>query len=114
VTLNGKTAAEYILDLGELHESAAVRINGNDAGILWSIPYRLRVGKWLKPGDNTIEIEVANLMANRIRWMDQQKIEWRRFHEINFVNIAYRPFNASGWPVLPSGLAGPVTLSATY
>jgi hypothetical protein len=61
-------------------------------------------------GDNQIEIEVANLQANRIRWMDQQGKVWRNFHEINFVNINYQPFDASGWEVMPSGLTGPVRL----
>lgn len=108
--LNGKPASDYLLDLGKVCESARVRINGGDAGIVWSIPFTIRIGKFLKPGQNTIEIEVANLMANRIRWMDQQKMEWRRYHEINFVNINYLPFDASAWLPLPSGLAGPVTL----
>ena len=37
-------------------------------------------------------------------------VSWRVFHDINFVNVAYRPFDASEWPVLPSGLLGPVGL----
>ena len=108
--LQGPLAPDYLLDPGKVCESAAVRINGMDAGIAWSIPFTLRVGKYLKQGRNSIEIEVANLMANRIRWMDRQKIEWRRYHEINFVNIDYKPFDASGWRTMPSGLQGPVTL----
>ncbi len=108
--LPGITASDYLLDLGKVYESARVRINGSDAGIAWSIPFSLRVGKLLKAGNNAIEIEVANLMANRIRWMDQQRMEWRKYHEINFVNINYRPFDASAWLPLQSGLAGPVTL----
>jgi hypothetical protein len=109
--IQDKKVSDYLLDLGQLHESALVKINGREAGIVWSIPFTLRVGKFLKPGLNTIQIEVANLMANRIRWMDQKNIEWRKFREINFVNINYKPFNASKWEPLPSGLAGPVTLS---
>jgi hypothetical protein len=31
--------------------------------------------------------------------------------EINFVNINYQPFNAADWPLQPSGLLGPVTLT---
>jgi hypothetical protein len=108
----GQKASDYLLDLGQLHESALVKINGHEAGIAWSLPFTLRVGEFVKPGLNTIQIEVANLMANRIRWMDQKNIEWRKFREINFVNINYKPFNASKWETLPSGLAGPVTLSA--
>ena len=88
-----------------------MRNNGQDAGILWSIPFTTRIGKLLNPGLNTIEIEVANLMANRIRQMDQQKIQWRNFHEINFVNYHYKPFDASAWDPMDSGLLGPVTIT---
>jgi hypothetical protein len=108
--LSGNLAGEYLLDLGRVCESARVRVNGQDAGILWSIPFTTRIGKFLKSGTNTIEIEVANLMANRIRQMDQQKVQWRNYHEINFVNIEYKPFDASGWKPMNSGLLGPVRL----
>ncbi|MBC8053430.1 MAG: glycoside hydrolase [Sphingobacteriaceae bacterium] len=101
---------EYILDLGKVHESARVWVNGHDAGILWSIPYQARIGKYLKKGKNTIKIEVANLMANRIRDMDKKGIQWRKYHEINFVNINYTAFNAAIWKPQPSGLVGPVTI----
>jgi hypothetical protein len=110
--LSGNIAPEYILDLGKVYESAHVTINGEDGGIAWSIPFTLRVKGLLKEGVNTIEIEVANLMANRIIRMDKRREEWRRYHEINFVNINYRTFDASGWNPLPSGLDGAVTLRA--
>ncbi|WP_223815914.1 glycosyl hydrolase [Adhaeribacter rhizoryzae] len=109
--LPNKNAGEYLLDLGKVNESARVWLNEQEVGILWSIPFRARVGQYLKPGKNTLKVEVANLMANRIRYMDQQKIEWRRYHEINFVNINYKPFDASVWKPMPSGLLGPVTLT---
>jgi len=105
-----KPPGEWVLDLGQVDESARVWINGKDAGILWSIPFKTRVGSLLKAGTNTIKIEVDNLMANRIRYMDQHKIEWRKYHEINFVNIDYKPFDASNWKPMPSGLLGPVKL----
>jgi hypothetical protein len=109
-TLPAINAKEYVLELGEVHESARVWINGEDAGILWSIPFKTRIGKFLKPGKNEIRIEVANLMANRIKYMDEQKIPWRRYHEINFVNINYTNFDASGWKLQPSGLIGPIVI----
>jgi hypothetical protein len=112
LTLSGKIAPEYILDLGNVHESARVTVNGEEGGIVWSIPYTLRVKGLIKEGVNTIEIEVSNLMANRISWMDKRKEAWRKYHEINFVNINYRPFDASQWIPLPSGLDGSVTLRA--
>jgi hypothetical protein len=94
-----------------VRESARVWVNGQDAGILWSIPFGIRIGKYLKAGPNTLTIEVVNLMANRIRDMDRKGIEWRKYHEINFVNINYKPFDASGWQPQPSGLLGPVTIT---
>lgn len=108
--LKEKTAKEYLLQLNQVDESARVWINGEEAGILWSIPFQARIGKYLKAGTNTIKIEVVNLMANRIRYMDQQKIQWRNYHEINFVNINYKSFDAAGWSVMPSGLIGPVNI----
>lgn len=105
-----KTAGEYVLDLGEVHESARVWVNGQDVGILWAIPFIIRIGQYLKPGSNEIRVEVANLMANRIRYMDQQRVPWKRYHEINFVNINYTPFDAAAWPVQVSGLNGPVRI----
>ncbi|UEG54006.1 glycoside hydrolase [Mucilaginibacter daejeonensis] len=105
-----KATGEYVLDLGKVDESARVWVNGQEVGILWSIPFKARVGKYLKAGKNTIKIEVNNLMANRMRYMDQHKIEWRKYHEINFVNINYKPFDASNWEPMPSGLLGPVKL----
>lgn len=110
--LAGKNAGEYLLQLNGVHESARVWINGRDAGIIWANPFEAHIGKYLKPGRNQIRIEVANLMANRIRYMDLQKMSWRNYHEINFVNINYKPFDASGWEVMPSGIAGPVVIRA--
>jgi hypothetical protein len=106
-----KNAKEYVLSLNQVDESAKVFINGQEVGILWSIPFEARVGKFLKAGNNTIKIEVVNLMANRIRDMDIKKIKWRNYHEINFVDINYKDFDAAKWDVMPSGLLGPVTLT---
>ena len=109
--LKGNLSGEYLLDLGKVCESARVFVNDQEVGILWNIPFAARIKKFLKPGQNTITIEVANLMANRIRQMDQNKEQWRNYHEINFVNIDYKPFDASGWKPMASGLLGPVTIT---
>ncbi|WP_343671276.1 glycosyl hydrolase [Chitinophaga sp.] len=109
--LPAKTAREYLLQLNKVHESAHIWINGLDAGYVWSIPFTLRVGKYLQAGKNEIRIEVANLMANHIRYMDQHHIPWRQYHEINFVNINYKDFDASKWTIQPSGLVGKVTIT---
>ncbi len=102
----------WILDLGTVRESARVRINGQAAGILWSIPFRMAAGKFLRKGKNLLEVEVTNLSANRIADMDRRQVPWRNFHDINFVNINYKKFDASVWPLMESGLIGPVVLKA--
>jgi hypothetical protein len=102
---------EWILDLDRVCESARIRINEYEAGTLWSIPFRLFVGDFLHRGTNVLEIDVTNLSANRIADLDRRKILWKKFHDINFVNIHYKKFNASDWPLMDSGLLGPVTLT---
>ena len=112
LNLADELADDYLLDLGKVAESAKVWINDQEVGVLWSLPFEVQIGKFLKKGENSIKIEVANLMANRIRYMDRHGLKWRNFHEINFVNIDYEPFDASGWEPMPSGLLGPVVLKA--
>jgi hypothetical protein len=105
-----KAPDDYLLDLGDVRESARVSINGQPVGTLWSLPFQVRVGSFIKPGMNKLEIEVTNLAANRIRDLDARKVEWKKFHEINYVNVHYQPFDASQWEMADSGLLGPVKL----
>jgi hypothetical protein len=99
----------WFLHLGRVCQSARVRLNGRDLGTVICPPFRLPA-TGLKPEGNTLEVEVTNVAANRIRFLDQEKIPWRNFHDINLVNMDYKPFDASTWPLTPSGLLGPVTL----
>ncbi len=103
-------ADEYLLELGEIRESARIRINGTEVGVLWSLPFSIHIGKYLKEGKNLLEIEVTNLMANRISDMDRRGVDWKKFHDINFVNVDYKPFDASQWEPMVSGLIGPVRI----
>lgn len=100
----------WIVNLGRVRESAHVYLNGQDLGRVWAHPFRRRVGDALRPGENHLAIEVTNLMANRIADMDRRGVPWKKFYNINFVSIEYRPFDASDWAPMPSGLLGPVTL----
>jgi hypothetical protein len=99
------------LDLGDVRESAVVKLNGKTLGTAWSLPYHVPIPAGLLLKDNNqLEIEVTNLSANRIRWMDKKAMLWRKFYDINFVDISYKPFDASGWQPVPSGLLGEVRL----
>ena len=103
------TAEEWRLDLGHVCESGRVYLNGQPVGALITPPFQVGLGP-LRPTGNILAIEVTNLAANRIRDMDRRGQPWKIFREINFVDIRYKPFDASGWPVRDSGLLGPVRL----
>jgi alpha-L-rhamnosidase len=47
-----------------IREAAIVFLNGQRVGSLWHPPYRLDVSKFLKPGQNHIEIHVYNTALN--------------------------------------------------
>jgi hypothetical protein len=98
------------LELGRVAGTARVQFNGIPVGPSWCAPHRLEVTGLAKPGRNTLEVEVTNLAANRIADLDRRKIPWKLFHEINFVNIDYQPFDAAAWAPVESGLLGPVRL----
>jgi len=87
-----------------------VRLNGEWVGTLIAPPFHLGLGP-LKPAENVLEIEVTNVAANRIRDMDRRGLPWKIFREINFVDIHYKPFDASDWPVREAGLLGPVQIA---
>lgn len=103
-------ADDWLLDLGDLRDSARVSINGQPMGTVWSLPFHLRIGSALRPGMNQLELEVTHIAANRIRDMDVRGIDWKIMHEINFVDIHYQPFDASDWKIEPAGLLTPLRL----
>ncbi|MDE3068670.1 MAG: hypothetical protein KGJ60_14130 [Verrucomicrobiota bacterium] len=111
VAPDSASGKNYILDLGKVCQSARIRLNGRDYGTLIAPPFQVAVDN-VKPAGNRIEVEVTNVSANRIRDLDRRHVPWKYFHDINFVDINYRPFDASDWPLTDSGLLGPVTLTA--
>jgi len=107
-----KSATEqWLLDLGTVCQSARVRLNGRELGTLLAAPFQVMLDH-VRPQANVLEVEVTNVSANRIRDLDLRGVQWRVFHDINFVSINYGTFDASKWPLEKSGLLGPVTLTA--
>lgn len=105
---NGKSK-QAILNLGNVKDCARVKLNGKDYGTLLGPAFKCKLNN-LKTGENTLEVEVTNVAANRIRDLDRRGVDWKKFHDINFVNIDYEPFAASNWEIRPAGLLGPVEL----
>ena len=94
---------QLLLDLGELHELASVRLNGQELEIVWTKPARVDVAGVLKPTGNDLEISVVNLWPNRLIG-DEGLPKESRLTETNI-----HKFNART-PLLPSGLIGPVKI----
>ncbi len=102
------------LDLGQVKESARIILNGQEIATCFSAPYRTIVEL---AEENTLEVLVSNLMANRIAALDRQKIVWKKFYNVNMPSrlVENRDgdglFHADHWPARPSGLLGPVTVT---
>jgi hypothetical protein len=94
-----------VLDLGKFSAIAYVRINGVDAGGVWTSPPQLEVTANLRVGENQLEIEVTNTWANRlIGDLKLPPAERRTWAVVN----SYTSESA----LEPSGLLGPVRLLA--
>lgn len=110
-------APAYLLNLGEVHESARVILNGEELQTLLGPVYQLSIPADKLRQNNILEIQVTNLLANRMIQMDQEGGEYKKFYNINF--SAHEAgnrgkdglFSAAAWEPLPSGLVGPVSLS---
>jgi len=105
-----KSCQDFALDLGDVRESARVWINGQYLGCVWAVPYILQCNHTVKVGSNTIRIDVTNLAANRIADMDRKGIPWRKFKEINFVDLHYEHTTYEKWKPVLSGLHSVIKL----
>lgn len=105
--LPADSAEGLVIDLGEVCHSAKVRLNGKEIGTVISSPFRVDATSAARPGKNHLEVEVANLPANRVADLDRRGVDWKKFL---FVDIRYHPFDASRWDPIRSGLIGPVKL----
>lgn len=118
------------LDLGQVEVIAHVKLNGQDGGLLWKAPYRLEVTGKLRPGPNTLEVQVTNLWPNRMIGDEQLPEDSRRhpngtLQEWPLWLLEGQPsptgrYTFTSWrlwtkedPLQSSGLLGPVTLQTT-
>ena len=100
----------WMIDLGDVRESARVYINGQFVGCAWAVPFILDCRNTFKKGKNELRIEVTNLPANRISDMDRRSVPWRKMKEINVVDINYKKTTYESWQPVKSGLNGEVRL----
>lgn len=117
-TIPQAPAGDYVkLDLGDLAENASVCLNGEYVGTVLSAPYELYLPRTQFKGNDTLQVYVANSMANRIMDLDKRGVNWKIFYNVNMSgrlpeDVKNGIFDASGWTPQPSGLFGPVTLTS--
>ena len=110
-------ATAYMLDLGKVCESADVYLNGKKLATLVGPKFQLIIEANDLKDKNNLEIQVTNLMANRIIDMDKRGINYKKFYNVNFAAKVREDmdenglFTAKNWNPLESGLIGPVKLA---
>ena len=62
----GSSGDRIFLDLGEVYETAAVNLNGQDVGVCITPPYRLEITSFLNDGINNLQIDVTNTLAKQL------------------------------------------------
>ena len=100
---------EWMVDLGAVHETAQVSLNGRDLGAAWKGRRRLACGDAARPGANRLKVEVANLWIHHV--VAQPPADWRALEETYGIRWGrYGEVKPETLP--PSGLLGPVRLVA--
>lgn len=126
-TLDFDVPAEWLaadlqtwLELGQVGDVAEVKLNGNDAGVLWMRPYRVEVTALLRAGSNRLQVAVTNTPTNYVaalKTLPEVPAELRDHYGVTAPEyadgIAEWEQREKDYKPLPlSGLAGPVRIVA--
>jgi hypothetical protein len=101
------------LDLGDVREIAAVRLNGTDLGVLWKPPFGVEITTAVRAGRNSLALRVTNTWRNRLIGDYGKPAAERETFVVPMLRKG-QPWLPGGPGVEPSpaGLLGPVTVSS--
>ena len=99
------STAVATLDMGRVAEVCEARLNGRLLGVRWHGPYRFDVTGQLRPGENQLQLRVANLWHNRLVGDASLPPDERKSRMTSQPDL-YKILR--GKPLMDSGLLGPV------
>ncbi|MFW5835367.1 MAG: glycosyl hydrolase [bacterium] len=113
INSNSLENPKVFLDLGDLSHVGEVWLNDKPLGITWAKPYRFDITEELKPGENTLIIEIANTWSNRITGDALTGEKYTSTHHAGTIVPDTYGIRLP-WaevPLIESGLFGPVTIT---
>lgn len=91
------------IDLGEVHGVAEIFLNDQPVGITWKAPFAVDLSAFARPGENELQVRIANVWANRMLG-DRVDDAGQQYTSSNI------PPDVQRSEPVPSGLLGPVRL----
>ena len=101
----GASGTRALLD-PPIREAAIVFVNGQRIGSLWHPPYRIDISKYVKSGENKIEVHVYNTAINLLAGQPPRDYTALRAK----YGRRFDPQDMDNLKPIPSGLFGPIRL----
>ncbi len=92
------------LQFSRLESVARITLNGKQVGTVWCSPWRMELTGFLQKGDNTLRLEVANALTNRM-------IGDAALPEAQRITYAFPVIAKPDDELVSSGIIGPVWLT---
>ncbi len=111
-------STNYLLDLGDVQETAEIILNGKKMITLIGPSFQTIIPASALKEDNVLQVNITNGMPNRIADLERRGVVWKKFYNTNFPSRlpqnrgADGIFTAAKWQPKPAGLLGPVTIQA--
>jgi hypothetical protein len=100
----------FRIELGDVRDIARVHVNGGEAALLWAQPYSCDITRFVKPGRNSVRIEVTSSWFNRLAWDASRPEQERKTWTVWKIPGRTPPCLVRGARLRDSGLLGPARI----